>query len=134
MTIHPAAELFEGQRDRREDILARILGNVTETPGPMATPCWIWNGTHSGANGRGRGYPRMKIGGQTVAVHRVIATHFYGYIPGNKQVDHRCRNRMCVNPGHLEIVTHLQNQKRRDRARAAIGHNGGPALCEETGS
>lgn len=55
----------------------------------------------------------MKLDGQTVAVHLVVYTHFNGFIPGKKQIDHTCNNRMCVNPEHLELVTHLQNQKRR---------------------
>lgn len=80
------------------------------------TGCWVWQGPCSGS-GRGGGYPRMCLNGQTVAVHRVMFTHAYGYIPGKKQVDHGCRNRMCVNPDHLELVTHKQNQKRRDAAR-----------------
>lgn len=117
MTVHPVITLMERQADRRETIWQRIVAGVTVTDGPLATPCWIWNGTHSGTNGRGSDYPRMKLGGQTVAVHRVVATHVYGYIPGKKQVDHRCRKRMCVNPAHLEIVSHLTNQRRRARAR-----------------
>lgn len=80
------------------------------------TPCWCWQGSCSG-NGRGGGYPRMNLNGQTVAVHRVVYTHFNGFIPGKKQIDHKCRNRMCVNPDHLEMVTHKQNQKRRDAAK-----------------
>ena len=28
------------------------------------------------------------------------------------QLDHLCRNRKCVNPEHLEQVTHLENQIR----------------------
>lgn len=109
---HPIISLIDSCRDRRSEIWARIIANVTVTEGPLDTPCWIWNGTHSG-DGRGGGYPRMKLGGQTVAVHRVAATHVYGFIPGKKQLDHRCRNRMCVNPGHTEIVSHKLNQKRR---------------------
>lgn len=130
MTARPVVTLIEGLAERREDIWRRILDNATETPGPLDTPCLIWNGTHSGVEGRGCGYPRMKLGGQTVAVHRVSATHWYGYIPGKKQIDHICRNRMCVHPGHLEIVTHRKNQKRRAAASRGIGHNGGPAFCE----
>jgi len=42
----------------------------------------------------------------------------YGPIPPRKQIDHTCRNRLCVNPSHLEMVTHKQNQKRRDAARS----------------
>ena len=58
----------------------------------------------------------MNLDGQTVAVHKVAFTNVYGFIPGKKQIDHKCRVRNCVNPDHLELVTHKENQRRRDRA------------------
>ncbi len=117
---------------RRLEIHKRIMERVFIDP---VTGCWIWQGPTSGSKGRGKNYPRMSLGSQTVAVHLVMWTNEHGYIPGKKQLDHKCRNRLCVNPDleHTELVTHKENQKRRDRARAnMIGHNGGPALeCEE---
>lgn len=100
---------------RRRDILARIRRRVDEC---AVTGCWNWTGPTSGA-GRGGGYPRMCLDGQTVAVHRVVFTHFNGFVPGKKQIDHTCRNRCCVNPEHLEMVTHKENQRRRDAATAS---------------
>lgn len=120
MSVHPVIEIMDSYRDRREEIWRRILDNIALTPGPLSTPCWIWQGTDSGT-GRGGGYPRFKLGGQTVAVHRVAATHVYGFLPGKKHLDHLCRNRMCVNPGHLEIVTHKTNCRRRDDAKRRSG-------------
>lgn len=76
------------------------------------SPCHIWTGPTSGT-GRGGGYGRMSLNGQTVAVHLVAYTHFFGYIPSKMQVDHLCNNRLCCNPGHLELVTHITNQRRR---------------------
>ena len=55
----------------------------------------------------------MSLDGATVAVHRVMWTNEHGYIPPKKQIDHRCCNRMCVNPLHLEMVTHKENQNRK---------------------
>lgn len=100
--------------DRKLMILERILQRVWINP---ETGCWEWLGPTSG-NGRGGGYARMCLDGQTVAVHRVTFTLAHGYIPGRKQLDHECRVRLCVNPfpPHLEMVTHKQNQKRRDQA------------------
>ena len=97
---------------RRSEIHQKVYANVRIDP---ETGCHIWQGSDSG-NGRGGGYPRMCLNGQTVAVHRVMYTHVHGYIPGKKQIDHLCRNRMCVNPNHLEMVTHRENQRRRDNA------------------
>ncbi|WQO53888.1 HNH endonuclease signature motif containing protein [Sinorhizobium medicae] len=117
------------QRDQiREKIMARVMIDPV-------TGCWNWTGPTSGKTGRGKDYPRMWLSGQTVAVHLVMWTNEHGYIPGKRQLDHKCCNRLCVNtdPKHTELVTHKENQKRRDRARAAmIRHNGGPPLeCAE---
>lgn len=100
---------------RRETILERVMSRVeiSTTCFYEETPCWLWTGPTSG-EGRGGGYGRMSLDGQTVAVHIVMFTHFFGYVPGKKQIDHKCCNRLCCNPNHLEMVTHRQNQKRRD--------------------
>jgi hypothetical protein len=76
--------------------------------------CLIWQGPTSGT-GRGGGYGRMCLDGQTVAVHLVAWTNEYGFIPGKKQLDHLCNQRLCWNPAHLELVTHKTNQRRRDK-------------------
>ena len=101
---------------RRSEIQEKVYSNVEIVDLGYETECHIWQGSHSGT-GRGGGYPRMCLSGHTVAVHRVMYTQAHGYIPGKKQIDHKCRNRMCVNPDHLEMVTHKQNQRRRDDAR-----------------
>ncbi len=119
---------------RRDTIRARIMARVRIDP---ETGCWIWTGPTSGSSGRGKDYPRMSLNGRMVATHRVMWTNEHGYIPGNKELDHACRNRLCVRPdeGHLELVSHSVNIKRQWKARkeaAMIGHNGGPPLvCEE---
>ncbi len=101
---------------RRAQILDRIMASVAVTDAGHDTPCWLWTLSDSGG-GRGGGYPRMKLNDRTVAVHKVSFVNAHGYVPGNKQIDHKCRNRMCVNPDHLEMVSHRENQKRRDAAR-----------------
>ena len=102
---------------RREFILNRIYERVEVqdlgfVQGGQPSPCHIWTGPDSG-DGKGGGYSRMSLNSQTVAVHLVVYTHYYGYIPGKKQIDHLCNNRRCCNPVHLEMVTNLTNQRRR---------------------
>lgn len=105
---------------RREGLIARIKGNVIHVQFRAdMTPCWEWQGGHSGT-GRGGGYPRISVDGFTAAVHRVMWICMYGYLPSKKHVDHICRNRLCVNPDHLEALTHKQNCKRRDEAQREL--------------
>ena len=94
---------------RREKVIGKIMARVEINE---ETGCWEWQGPTSG-DGRGGGYGRMCLDGQTVAVHLVAYAHYHGYIPGKKQVDHLCENRLCCNPNHLELVTHLEKQRRR---------------------
>lgn len=102
---------------RRDQILDRIEArcSIVDTGFVLdhkPSPCHLWTGPDSGT-GRGGGYGRMSLDGQTVAVHLVVYTHYYGYIPGKKQIDHRCNQRLCCNPAHLQMVTHLKNQRLR---------------------
>lgn len=111
MTDHPHG-------DRRSTIINRIMQTVAvEDRGFILngcpSPCHIWQGATSGT-GRGGGYGRMSLNSQTVATHIVVFTHFFGFIPGKKQVDHLCKNRLCCNPAHLELVSQKENCKRRD--------------------
>jgi len=87
---------------RRDRIRLKVMSRVDINP---ITGCWNWLGPTSGDKGRGRDYPRMNLDGQTVAVHKVMWTNEHGFIPGKKQLDHVCRNRLCVNPSpeHLEL-------------------------------
>lgn len=100
---------------RRDAIRERILACVEIVDTGYVTPCHIWQLDDSG-DGRGGGYPRMKLNDRTCAVHIVSFTNEFGYVPRNKQIDHNCRQRLCVNPDHLEMVSHVENQKRRDAA------------------
>lgn len=109
---------------RRDQIREKIMTSVRVDE---VTGCWIWTGQTSGDKGRGSGYPRMSLGGQTVAVHLVMWTNEHGYIPGKKELDHVCRNRLCVRPDpkHLELVTRKRNKLRMWAARKAA------MVCEE---
>ena len=95
--------------DHRQNIFNKIMARVKIN---KDTGCWEWQGPTSG-DGRGGGYGRMSLYGQTVAVHIVMFVNFFGYVPSKKQIDHKCTNRICCNPDHLEMVTHKQNQRRR---------------------
>lgn len=107
---------------RRSEIRKKISDSIEIVDTGYDTPCHLWTGSNSG-DGRGGGYPRMSLDGQTVAVHRVMWVNENGFVPGKKQIDHKCRMRMCVNPDHLEMVTHKVNQRRRDDANREQNSN-----------
>ncbi|ANJ20783.1 endonuclease [Roseobacter phage RD-1410W1-01] len=107
------AKLITTLTGRRKEIFDKIMSNVKIDHN---TGCWEWQGGTSGS-GRGGGYGRMSLDGGTVATHITMFINFFGAIPPKKQIDHKCNNRICCNPDHLEMVTHKQNQKRRDARR-----------------
>lgn len=65
--------------------------------------CWFWTG------GTSRGYGRFWLAGRTPQAHRVAFEDAHGPIPVRMVLDHLCRNRNCVRPDHLEVVTPGEN-------------------------
>jgi len=78
-----------------------------EDRGYSGGPCWIWQ-RHINDQGYGviRGADRQS------RAHRVVYEEMIGPIPEGLELDHLCRVRSCVNPAHLEPVTHAENMRR----------------------
>jgi HNH endonuclease len=69
--------------------------------------CWLWLGSVNSW-----GYGMMRVNRKVCCAH-VASWRFYrGSIPEGYEVDHKCRVRSCVNPDHLEPVTHKENVRR----------------------
>lgn len=49
------------------------------------------------------------IGGKRLLAHRAAYQEKYGKIPEKMVLDHLCRNRLCINVDHLELVTQREN-------------------------
>jgi hypothetical protein len=45
-------------------------------------------------------------------VHRINYEAKYGPVPAGKELDHLCKQKECVNPDHVEAVTHTENVRR----------------------
>lgn len=70
--------------------------------------CWIFEHAAASSNG----YGRFSLNGRTVMAHRIAYELVKGPIPPGLFIDHLCMNRPCVNPDHLEPVTHTENIRR----------------------
>lgn len=108
--------------------------NVTDNP----AQCWEWaKAPHPEGHGT---YWQNNVSYHAHVVSYLLAE---GEVPSDKVIDHKCRNRICVNPNHLHAVTRKQNTENIDlyknnpsgyrgvtprkgyaKWRARVGHNG----------
>lgn len=68
--------------------------------------CWSWTAYRS------HGYGQFRWQGHIIRAHRLCYEMLISPIPINLECDHLCRNRACVNPKHIEIVTYRVNMLR----------------------
>jgi hypothetical protein len=105
-----------------ERLPQRIWANIYPEPN---TGCWLW-----GASEARGGYGQVHWQKRTRRIHTVVYEILIGS-PGDLDLDHRCRTRLCCNPDHLEPLTRQQNlargqgliwMKRRERDACKHGH------------
>ena len=72
-----------------------------------ASGCWIWTAVLDK-----KGYALFRDKPRTVRAYRWAYEQKHGRVPTGMELDHLCRVRACVNPDHLEVVTHLENMRR----------------------
>lgn len=78
--------------------------------------CWNWPGP-KGKNGYA---PYLWIKGKKAYAYRMAYIHLVGPVPEGLELDHLCRNPACINPAHLEPVTHLENCLRSKRIKVRL--------------
>lgn len=74
-----------------------------------ASGCWEWKGSRRASRCKRYVYPLYCYS----YAHVMSYEAHNGPVPNGLEVDHLCHNKLCVNPEHLEAVTHKVNCQRR---------------------
>jgi hypothetical protein len=102
----------------------RFMAKVDKTP----DGCWRWT-----ASKTPEGYGNFAAGGRNslLKAHKFAYEYFKGSIPKGLEIDHICCVRDCVNPDHLQLLTHKENIQRAFilRKKARTTDVAPPSLC-----
>ena len=104
--LHPSANVIGTDAE----ILARFLDKIDIPPDRLG--CWPWKA----CIGR-QGYGKFQIAYHPTPSHRFSWELSVGPIPAHRQVHHKCENRKCCNPNHLEILTPAEHATRHEHPR-----------------
>lgn len=94
----------------------RFWNKIAITANP--DKCWEWLGSKR----KGYGYMTIQVAQgiqTTINAIRMVYFLFYGIDPSDKIIRHKCDNKSCVNPHHLELGT------ARDNAMDMVSRGGG---------
>lgn len=72
----------------------------------LANGCWKWTGAVK-TNGQ---YGFFTVNGKLMSAHRAAYLLFKGPLLPRMEVAHNCHFGLCVNPDHLELKTHSENE------------------------
>lgn len=95
------------------------IGYYEQENNNLGTPCHICTSHQISPNG----YPMKKVKGKKSIMARYVYEEYYKKeISKGLMIRHRCDNKLCINPLHLELGTHMDNmQDKIDRNRQHKG-------------
>jgi len=84
---------------------------ISEVRSYNGSQCWEWSAAKDplGYGRFGLTSPGYYIKGKLILSHVWAYQYCRGLVPEGLELDHLCRNPSCVNPWHLEAVTHREN-------------------------
>lgn len=82
-------------------IPSRIWKNIHKTES-----CWIWDGS-----GTMQGYGQVMVNRKRWLIHRYMYEAYKGPILDGLTIHHKCENKSCCRPSHLEAITHTDNTR-----------------------
>lgn len=80
--------------------------------------CWLWIRAVNS-----NGYGRIQFKQISCLAHRMSLFLFGDGVPHGLVVDHKCKNKRCVNPKHLRIVTAKENALKNNGGVAEVNRN-----------
>jgi len=107
---------------RRLTLEEQIEAGLPSDRDPVS--CWLWT-----KKLWARGYGRVFVKGKSKLAHRMYLELLGVQIPHGFEVHHKCRNRACMNPAHLQVLSpedhdgqHLDRGEARGRQQTAKTH------------
>ena len=90
----------------------------SEKTTPIFTSCIVPDGGYPTQDGYLRVLTKpRKEGGKLKMLHRLEWEKVNGLIPDGYEVDHRCKNRMCQNTNHMQILTRKEHRSKDNAQR-----------------
>ena len=112
--------------------LKRYQDKVSQSDAPGG--CWLWTGGKSAGGYGGLVVHRNGVK-RFLPTHRLAYTLAYGEIPEGLIIRHTCEEKLCVNPAHLEALTHTEKIRyyvRVGRPKAEACSKGHPFTPDNT--
>lgn len=100
-----------------EDTKKRFLSHVRFD----ASGCWIWQSAQR------NGYGQFRWNRKSISSHRTSYLLFIGEVEKGKHLHHACKNKLCVNPEHLALVTPKEHCRLDNNA---CGQNAAKTHCK----